>query len=94
MNKEKEKKAIERLKLFEPNDGYYLAYSGGKDSIAIVTGYRGKAKGKIGCWIVCTERDDNYHIIDVKTAKVDGINVKEDTFYRLENGIFVEVEET
>lgn len=66
----------------------------GKDSIAIVTGYRGKAKGKIGCWIVCTERDDNYHIIDVKTAKVDGINVKEDTFYRLENGIFVEVEET
>lgn len=35
MDKEKEKKAIERLKLFEPNDGYYLAYSGGKDSDCI-----------------------------------------------------------
>ena len=31
----KEKKAIERLKAFEPEDGYYLAYSGGKDSDCI-----------------------------------------------------------
>lgn len=35
MNAEKEKKAIERLKAFEPQDGYYLAYSGGKDSDCI-----------------------------------------------------------
>jgi len=35
MTPEKEKKAIERLKLFEPEDGYYLAYSGGKDSDCI-----------------------------------------------------------
>lgn len=35
MNTEKEKIAIERLKAFEPNDGYYLAYSGGKDSDCI-----------------------------------------------------------
>jgi phosphoadenosine phosphosulfate reductase len=37
MNIEKEKKAIERLKFFEPQDdyGYYLAYSGGKDSDCI-----------------------------------------------------------
>lgn len=34
MDKQKENKAIERLKFFEPSDdfGYYLAYSGGKDS--------------------------------------------------------------
>ena len=32
---ELEKKAIERLKAFEPQDGYYLAYSGGKDSDCI-----------------------------------------------------------
>lgn len=31
----KAKKAIERLKAFEPADGYYLAYSGGKDSDCI-----------------------------------------------------------
>lgn len=35
MTNEKEQKAIERLKLFEPEDGYYLAYSGGKDSDCI-----------------------------------------------------------
>lgn len=30
---EKVRKSIERLKLFEPEDGYYLAFSGGKDSV-------------------------------------------------------------
>ena len=35
MNIEKEKIAIERLRAFEPEDGYYLAYSGGKDSDCI-----------------------------------------------------------
>ena len=32
---EKERIAIERLKSFEPDDGYYLCYSGGKDSDVI-----------------------------------------------------------
>lgn len=27
--------AIERLRLFEPEEGYYLAFSGGKDSVVI-----------------------------------------------------------
>lgn len=35
MKIEKELKAIERLKAFEPDDGYYLCYSGGKDSDVI-----------------------------------------------------------
>ena len=33
--KEKIDKSIERLKCFEPRDGYYLAFSGGKDSCVI-----------------------------------------------------------
>lgn len=33
--KEKEKVAVERLRAFEPDDGYVLNYSGGKDSDAI-----------------------------------------------------------
>lgn len=38
MDKAKEEKAIERLRAFEPRNGepYYLAYSGGKDSDAIL----------------------------------------------------------
>ncbi len=35
LDAEKEKKALERLRAFEPDDGYYLCYSGGKDSDAI-----------------------------------------------------------
>ena len=36
MNKEKEKRAIEYLKAFEPeSEPYYLCYSGGKDSDVI-----------------------------------------------------------
>lgn len=35
MKAELERKAIERLKAFEPEDGYYLCYSGGKDSDVI-----------------------------------------------------------
>ena len=35
MNKGKEKAAIDRLQAFEPAEGYYLAYSGGKDSDCI-----------------------------------------------------------
>ena len=34
-NIDKVKIAIERLKAFEPKEGYYLAFSGGKDSIVI-----------------------------------------------------------
>lgn len=33
MDKEKVKSAIERIKAFEPEEGYYLAFSGGKDSV-------------------------------------------------------------
>ena len=33
--REKERIAMERLKAFEPEDGYFLAYSGGKDSDCI-----------------------------------------------------------
>ncbi len=32
---DKVKIAIDRLQSFEPDDGYYLAFSGGKDSVCI-----------------------------------------------------------
>ena len=35
MNTSIEKQAIERIKAFEPEDGYYVCYSGGKDSDVI-----------------------------------------------------------
>ena len=68
----------------------------GKESVAIATGYESKAKGALGCWIVLSEWkgiDNKYHIIDVQSAKVDGEKIKADTFYRLVNGEFVEVDD-
>ena len=67
----------------------------GKESIALATGINSKAKGKIGCFIVLAEWKDinrECHIVDVKSAKVDGENIKEDTFYTLKDGTFVEAD--
>lgn len=78
------------------NTGYRsAAIVEGKESIALATGIKSKAKGKIGCFIVLTEWkeiNNEYHIVDIKSAKVDGENIKEDTFYMLKDGKFVEVD--
>ena len=70
----------------------------GKESVAIVTGKDSMACGTLGCWIVLTERGDSdgeiTPIKEVKAFKVDGVNIKENTFYRLINGKAVEVELT
>ena len=78
------------------NTGNYSAATvEGKESIALATGIKSKAKGKIGCFIVLTEWkeiNNEYHIVDIKSAKVDGENIKEDTFYMLKDGKFVEAD--
>ena len=69
----------------------------GKESCAVATGIEGRAKGALGCYIVLAEwkRDERgeWHIVDVKSAKVDDEKIKANTFYMLENGEFKEVEE-
>lgn len=76
------------------NTGDYSAATvEGKNSVAVVTGLNGGAKGTKGCWIVCTERDDDYNILCIKAAEVDGEKIKENTFYTLKNGEFIESEE-
>ena len=78
------------------NTGYQsAAIVEGKESIALAAGIKSKAKGKIGCFIVLAEWKEinyEYHLVDVKSAKVDGENIKEDTFYMLKSGKFVEVD--
>ncbi|MEY8001552.1 hypothetical protein AB8U03_15390, partial [Clostridium sp. Mt-5] len=79
------------------NTGYRSAASvEGKESVAIATGIESKARGSLGCWIVVAEwfKDEeyNWHIKEVKTANVDGKNIKADTYYRLEDGEFVEAD--
>ena len=61
----------------------------------ILPGYRCKAKGAIGCWIVLAERGEwngnTYPIKEVKAFEVDGKKVKADTWYMLVNGQLKEV---
>ena len=68
----------------------------GDNSIALASGIEGKASGALGCWIVLAEwgQDENgiWKIKVVKSVQVDGKKIKPDTFYRLQNGEFVEEE--
>ena len=91
-------------KLAASGDYSQLAASGyssqlaasGDYSIAAGIGYNNIAKGKKGCWIVLAEwiYDEklNRHIPErVRSEKIDGKELKEDTYYKLEKGKFKEV---
>jgi len=61
-----------------------------------IAGHNGKVKGKIGCWFALTEwkRDDKDGIwrpLCVKAAQIDGKKIKEDIWYQLKDGEFIEV---
>ena len=81
---------------------YAQITSEGKNSVVMAAGYNSIAKAKIGSWITLAEwiRPDktndsgNYIWIPkcVKTEYVDGERIKEDTFYKLVDGEFKEVE--
>ena len=73
------------------NTGSWSAAAvGGNGSVAIATGYESKAKANVGSAIVVCERDDNYNLIGIKAAIIDGKNLKADTYYTLINGEFIE----
>ena len=86
---------LERVKNTEANTGNRSAATvEGKESVAMAIGYKSKAKGALGCWIVLAEWDeDGDHIIAVKSHKVDGKTVKPNKYYMLKGGKFVLAEE-
>ena len=56
-----------------------------------------RVKAKVGSWITLSEwkyceEKKRYVPVCVKTERVDGERIKADTWYQLENGEFVEVE--
>ena len=71
---------------------YCNAKADGKDSIAVVNGACGKARGALGCYLVLTEYDNDGHMICAKMARVDGSAIRENVYYTLKNGEFVEAE--
>ena len=68
----------------------------GKDSVAIAFGVDSKAKGALGCYIALAEwkhTNNGFVLKDFQSVKVDDVKIKADTFYKLQNGEFVEAEE-
>lgn len=78
------------------SSGYYAQInSTGYDSVIMCAGLNSKAKAKKGSWITLAEweySDEKERNIPVcvKTEYVDGYRIKEDTWYILKNGEFIE----
>jgi hypothetical protein len=89
--------------------GYYGASSAeDKDAVAVAWGYKSKAKGVLGAFLVFadweytgseddTEYDRNnqsaWVLNGAKMVQVDGENIKPNTWYTIENGEIAEVSE-
>ena len=76
---------------------YAQIKSEGEDSVICCAGLGCIAKAKKGSWITLAEwkysdEKERYVPVCVKTEYVDGERIKSDTFYKLENGEFVEAE--
>lgn len=81
-------------KIGSSND-YAKINSEGKYAVICCAGDKSIAKGKIGSWITLSEwqfneEENDYIPVCVKTEKIDGVKIKEDTYYRLVNGEFTE----
>jgi len=75
----------------ESNTGYQSAATNtGYNSVAMACGYKSKARAVKGSAIVVCERDDDSNLVAIKAAIIDGVILKENTFYFLVNGEFVE----
>ena len=73
---------------------YAQINSTGKNAVIMCAGNYSEAKAKIGSWITLAEWENIngvYTPVCVKTEQVDGERIKEDTYYQLKNGEFVEV---
>lgn len=60
----------------------------GKNCVMMSAGNNGKARGKVGSWIVLTEWVDG--VPDVVAKRIDGEEIKEDTWYMAKDGKLVE----
>ena len=74
---------------------YAKINSTGKYAVVCCAGHDCVAKGKIGSWLTLSEwkyskEEKAYIPVCVRTEKIDGIKVKEDVYYKLIDGVFVE----
>ena len=66
----------------------------GNQGLSVARGSNVRVKGGLGAVLVIAEENEiDYSVKDFSTAIVDGKDIKADTWYKLENGKLVEVEE-
>ena len=85
--------SVEKTKVGRSSGDLAQIGSSGKNSVICCAGNGCKAKAKVGSWITLAEWkgiNGEYTPVCVKTERVDGVRIKEDTYYKLENGEFVE----
>ena len=92
-------------KIASSGDNAIIASSGdsatikstGENSVIVCSGYNNKVSAAKGSWITLTEWKQNgignWILLCVKTEQVDGVRIKENVFYTIKDGEFVEVEE-
>ncbi len=77
------------------------AIAGDSESIAVAWGYKGKAKGVIGSYLVLADWEGNenkywkqeeWTLKGAKMVRVDGVNIKENVYYTMIDGKIIEVE--
>ena len=72
--------------------------SSGNDCVIMCAGINSSAKAKIGSWITLaewkySEEKQKYIPFSIVTKQVDGIEIKEDVYYTLQDGKFKESEQ-
>ena len=87
--------AGQKAQLAASGDSAKLAASG-EDSIVAGIGNDNIGKAALGCWLVLAEwaySEEKRHYVPtcVKAAQVDGEKLKPDTYYKIQNGEFTEV---
>ena len=84
-------------KIGSSGDGAKIG-SSGDDCVIMCAGINSSAKAKIGSWITLaewkySEEKQRYIPFSVVTKQVDGIEIKEDVYYTLQDGKFKESEQ-
>ena len=63
----------------------------GKNGLSVARGNNVRVRGGMGAiLVIAEENEDNYNIASWKAVVVDGVNVKPDIWYKLQNGELVE----
>lgn len=72
------------------SDRFSRVSSTGRDCAIMCAGQKSIARARIGSWITLAEWSEDEKLVGMRTVKVDGETIKENVFYQLRDGQFLE----